>query len=491
MRILVVAVVCALLAVSHAEAGWNQWTTLGPGPNPAPVVIDPLTPATIYTAGPTDAGQVAYRSADGGAHWTSSGAGLAGLVVNTLAVDPKTPSILYAGAIGADDWGVFKSTDGGQTWSPSHAGFPPPPDEESVSGRVIVVVDPQTGSTLYAGTAVGIFKSTNAGASWSAQNAGLSNPFVTALAIDPRSPSTLYAATLGGVFKSTNAAASWSGSHAGLPTQQPSVFALTVDAHDSATVYAGTTAGVFKSTNGGASWTLRPGIEIAPDGHVSAVVVDPQSGSLVYAATFGSGIYRSTDGGQSWAPFNAGLPGRFVKGLAISPSGACLHAAEAGGVFSFVTTFDPCASPVNPFIGVNANRFEAGQTLSASVGLLNLGGPGAIDAYLGVVVHDGHDTTVFFTSASTFALGTFDDLSSYRPVATGVPLATAFATSIADFFSYRWAGAEPSAEYTFFIYAVRAGALADGVLSPEEVLGFATTGFSFMSDRDVLSPNTN
>ena len=479
MRVVIVALSSVLVAVGHVEAGWNQWTTMGPTGNPVAVTIDPLTPAILYTAGPTDEGSAVYKSTDGGAHWSARGDGLTGLHVSALAVDPRTPATVYAGAVGADVFGVFKSTDGGQHWNPSHAGFPTAPDNESLAGPFHIVVDPQTPSTLYAGTVVGVFKSTNAGAFWGAQNTGLSDTLVTALAIDPRNPSSLYVATSAGVFKSVDAGGHWTSSNAGLPSEPPDVRALTVDPRDSATVYAGTGVGVFKSTDGGAHWTPRPGVEVSPSGYVSAVVVDPQTSGTVYAATLGTGVYKSTDGGQTWAPFNAGLFGRSLAGLQISPSGACLHAADAAGVFSLVTRADPCASPVDAFIGVDGSRFEAGQTLSASVGLLNLGGPGAFDVYLGVVVPDANDTTVFFTSANTFALGTFADFTSYRPLATGLPLASAFGTLVPNFFSYRWTGAEPNGQYTFVFYAVRAGALTDGVLSPDEILAFATAAFSF------------
>jgi hypothetical protein len=479
MRILVIALSSVLIVVSDAAAGWNQWTTMGPGGNPLPVAIDPLTPATLYTAGPSDEGSSIYKSTDGGAHWSASSDGLTGLEVGALAVDPKTPTTVYAGGVGPEVFGVFKSTDGGQHWSPSHSGFPAAPDNESLAGPFHIVVDPQTPSTLYAGTSVGVFKSTNAGGFWSAQNTGLSGTPVTALAIDPKNPSTLFVATPAGVFKSVDAGAHWSSSDAGLGSDSPGVRALTVDPRDSATVYAGTGVGVFKSTDGGANWTPRPGVDVVPPGYVSAVAVDPQTSGTVYAATLGTGVYKSTDGGQTWASFNAGPFSRSLIGLTISPSGACLHASDALGVFSLVTRADPCASPVDPFIGVNANRFEAGQTLSASVGLLNIGSPGAADIYLGVVVPGGEDTTVFFTSANTFALGTLGDFPTYRPIATGVPLTSAFATMLTNFFSYQWTGAEPNASYTFVFYVVRAGALADGALSPDEILAYATATFSF------------
>jgi photosystem II stability/assembly factor-like uncharacterized protein len=67
---------------------------------------------------------------------------------------------------------------------------------------VALAIDPQTPTTLYAGTYDGVFQSTDGGASWSAANNGLTNTDVQALAIDPQTPTTLYAVTWGGgVFK--------------------------------------------------------------------------------------------------------------------------------------------------------------------------------------------------------------------------------------------------------------------------------------------------
>lgn len=486
LRRFVVAVLLALVGVSHGEAGWNQWTSMGPGGNPVPVAIDPVTPATIYSATPNVAG--VFKSTDGGAHWSASSVGLTAPFVTALAVDPQTPTTVYAGAIGTD--ALFKSTDGGVHWSASNAGFPPPFCNETICTALTVsalVVDPQTPATVYAGTDVGVFKSTDGGSSWIASNTGLTDLVVGVLTMDPQTPATLYAATLAGVFKSTDGGAHWTASDTGLPhaficcplvAVVPSVFSLTVDPQTPATVYAGTANGVFKSTDGGAHWGFSMTGVASVGGHVSAVAIDPQAPATLYAATFGAGVFRSTDGGQSWGPFNAGLPDLFLSGLQMSPSGACLHAADPLGVFSFVTRPDPCASPVNPFISVNEASFTVGQTLTASVGLMNLGGPGPVDIYLGIFLPDG-STIVFFTGAEGVAFGNFGDLASYRPVARGVTLAEAFAVTVPSFFSHQWTDAEPPGNYAFLFYAVQAGALADGILTDDEVLAFAFTPFSF------------
>ena len=126
------------------------------------VAIDPVTPATVYTARLNQ--KAVFKSTDGGAHWTASDEGITAVFVTALAVDPRTPTTVYAGTSGFDVWGVFKSVDGGIHWNPSNAGFPPVLDNIS-SAITTLVVDPQSPATLYAGTTVGVFKSTDAGAS--------------------------------------------------------------------------------------------------------------------------------------------------------------------------------------------------------------------------------------------------------------------------------------------------------------------------------------
>src|SRR5947208_10604439 len=95
------------------------------------------------------------------------------------------------------------------------------PHSETINA---LAIDPQTPTTLYAGTSGdGIFKSTDGGGNWSAVNTGLTTPYgaiwVNALAIDPQTPTTLYAASSGGgVFKSTDGGGTWSAVNTGFAT---------------------------------------------------------------------------------------------------------------------------------------------------------------------------------------------------------------------------------------------------------------------------------
>jgi hypothetical protein len=251
------------------------------------------------------------------------------LVVFTLAIDPLTPTTLYAGSPGT---GVFKSTNGGQSWSAINTGL-------GLLDVRALAIDPLTPTTLYASSpSKGVFKSTNGGQSWSAINTGLGSFYVHALAIDPLTPTTLYAGTFSrGVFKSTNGGQSWS--NTGLDNIE--VRALTIDPLTPTTLYAGTSFGAFKSTNGGADWstilstvqvlTPLPGLRLL---NVGALAIDPLTPTTLYAGTFSDGVFKSTNGGQSWSAINTGLDDLVVFTLAIDPqTPTTLYAGTGGGVF--------------------------------------------------------------------------------------------------------------------------------------------------------------
>jgi hypothetical protein len=156
-----------------------------------------------------------------------------------LVVDPQTPTTLYAGFGGFRNvFGsgrLYKSVDGGSDWVPAM---------EGLTSVAALAIDPQVTSTIYAGSGREVFKSTNGGGSWSPSSTGLSAQDVVALAVHPDAPSIVFAGTYGGgVFRSTDNGASWSS----MDKQPPNlrVRALAINAR-SDTLYAGTDgAGVF------------------------------------------------------------------------------------------------------------------------------------------------------------------------------------------------------------------------------------------------------
>src|SRR2546427_404071 len=175
------------------------------------------------------------------------------------------------------------------------------PHSETINA---LAIDPQTPTTLYAGTSGhGVFKSADGGGNWSAVNTGLTTPYgaiwVTALPIDAMTPTALYESWTGGaVFKSTDGGESWSIVDTGL--HAPVVGALAIDPKAPSTVYAGTgTAGAFKSTGGGASWSA---VFTGPSNlsvGVRDLAIDPQTPNTLHARN-GGDVCKRTDRDNMW-----------------------------------------------------------------------------------------------------------------------------------------------------------------------------------------------
>ena len=140
-------------------------------------------------------------------------------------------------------------------------------------------------------------------------------------------------------------------------------------------------------------------------------------------------------------------------------------------------------SPLTPSTGVNQPAFVTGQTLVLSLGLGNPGIAGTADIYLALVLPDG--TALFvkqipITGSSSVAFGNILNFTSYQPVATGIPLGSAFSASVPSFVSYQWTGTEPPGGWMWLLLVVTSGALSDGVLATSELLDASLTPFSFM-----------
>ncbi|WP_420379964.1 T9SS type A sorting domain-containing protein [Gilvibacter sp.] len=141
---------------------------------------------------------------------------------------------------------------------------------------------------------------------------------ISDIAIDPIDPDTYYVgAASGGIFKSTDAGATW------LPIfdgqQYLSIGDIEISATDSNKIYVGTGEpnagggslaydgnGIFKSTDGGLSWESKG----LPDiGSVGKIVIDPTDDETLYVGAMGplfrddpnKGVYKSTDGGDTWS----------------------------------------------------------------------------------------------------------------------------------------------------------------------------------------------
>ena len=265
-----------------------------------------------------------YKSIDGGANWFGSGSGLTrtdfdprdacscGATNLGLAVDPVSPGTVYVGTYWA---GVFKSADNGAHWDASNAGL------RAISGRL--AIDPQDPRTLYLASWNRVFKTSDSGMNWSPGAWGLPDVGLTMLAVDPQTSGVAYAGSAetedgpgGRIFKTVDGGTSWQ--DAGLD-QPSSILVLAFDPLNPETVYAGTGVGLFRAAGGGGSWTATGPSAPAPLGVFSlpiySIPIDRQNPSTIYVGV--------QIGGQASKIYKRGMAAQVgVRGVPGCPTAA-------------------------------------------------------------------------------------------------------------------------------------------------------------------------
>jgi uncharacterized protein (TIGR03437 family) len=354
--------------------GAASWSASGAGVLSAfvrAVAVHPTDARTAYTA--THGGL--FKSTDGGGTWLPANLtapGIGPLQAYDIALDPSGPNRLYVVAVR----GVHKSEDGGASFEERNNGLG---SLALTTPFNCVAVDPATPTTVYVGTNAGVFKTTNGAASWAAASEGLIPPFggatlrVNRLVIDPANPAVVYAATPRGVYKTTNGGAAWAPANTGLgpPNNSPEVLSLAVDPKSPATLYAGVTApngGVFKTTDGGGTWAVSnagltvAGQTISPT--VLSLAVDPATPTTVYAGT-NAGVFRTANGGANWAASGAGLTNVYANALAVAPSSpATVYAGMFTGPDGFLAKFAADGSRVNYLAYFGGNEADEARAVA-------------------------------------------------------------------------------------------------------------------------------
>jgi photosystem II stability/assembly factor-like uncharacterized protein len=171
-------------------------------------------------------------------------------------------------------------------------------------------------------------------------NAASGAQWVRALAFS--TPPSVVVAGLegGGVFRSVNGGATWSAFNDGLPNPLITNVRALLTSSTGTTIIAGTDLGLFRSSGGGAWQPLAQGPEPDPakptklNGSVQALL-SVTGGSTVLAGVFSGGVFRSTDGGETWSPppANSGMPAaETVYGLTENVPGL-VYATAGSGVY--------------------------------------------------------------------------------------------------------------------------------------------------------------
>jgi photosystem II stability/assembly factor-like uncharacterized protein len=341
--------------------GGRAWAPIAAPPDAVQVLAAGDSPDVIY-AGAAHRGVL--RSGDGGRTWQVGDAHLRAAAVTALAVDPADAAKLYAYANGE---GLFVSRTGGGHWrgTPS-AGVGVP----SALGAVTLAIDPVATGTIYLGSQAGLEKSTDAGATWvQLQPQGGACFRVGSLAVDPSSPATLYATgeiasscSSSGVF----ACSAFESRDGGISWSCLAVDLIRIVAAPSSpgTLYglgpADATSGaqpLYRTTDGGATWAVVAGVLPGPPPAALTLLVDPTDAQRLFVATGGGEVWRSVDGGQHWSEMDGGLPAAGVQLLlAIDPlNPATIYAASSEiGVYRSIdagSSWQPLLSGLPPLHG--------------------------------------------------------------------------------------------------------------------------------------------
>jgi len=276
--------------------------------------------------------------------WIRTGGPLGGLGYD-VRIRPDNVDVMYVTDAYA---GVFTSTDAGETWSPANEGITV---RVGMSGDAIPIfcltIDPNDHNILWAGTQDkrGIFRSLNGGATWTQMNNGVveeTGITFRGFTIEPGNSDVIYAAaeigswvwageertgrefgmTEGVVYKTTDGGQNWQEVWRGDNLARY----VWIDPRDVDVVYVSTGifdreaansdpnaanksdgaggVGILKSTDGGQTWnTINNGLENL---YVGTLFMHPENPDILLAGTGnnqyreGSGVYISTDAGNSW-----------------------------------------------------------------------------------------------------------------------------------------------------------------------------------------------
>lgn len=300
--------------------------------------ISPLPP---YNAFAVLNGSVLYRSTDDGATWVSSG-DLAGYVwvEAALAAHPTDPDGLF---VGTSD-GLFRTTDGGSSWTDLSAGLP----DQSLDA---VAVDPAAPQTIFAGTGESwAIKSTDGGVTWADASGMVKDDAIQAVVVDATAPSRVYAVGVdGGFVHSTDAGETWARAADDGGTVVTNGQQLAVDPTNPNVMYLAALAGIWKTTDAGIAWTNITQNDIGWQLFLS-VELDPGAPAKIFAGTDANGLYRSTDGGETWTDTASGPLNENINDIALDPaSSQVLYLGAPSGVWRSTDGGDTFAPKSNGF----------------------------------------------------------------------------------------------------------------------------------------------
>lgn len=226
--------------------------------------------------------------------------------INRIAVHPSNANIMYVTSAGGGLWGT---KDRGASWAPLT-------DKLPMIHTTGIIIDRDNPNTLFLSTgdlymrSLGIYTSTDAGLTWSPGGLNsIANLNIRNLRQHPTNSSLLYAVSNLGLYRSSDKGVTWSKMNTGYTNDlydlefspsNPNTQYLSKQSYNFDTSKWETQ--IMQSLDSGSSWATRL---IVSDGRRAEIAVSAQDANYVYVVMANAngalmGIYRSTDGGNSF-----------------------------------------------------------------------------------------------------------------------------------------------------------------------------------------------
>lgn len=277
------------------------------------IAVDPTDPDVVYSGYQRkvfENNSGVYKRNGVDANWEEIFTVPNSLGVKSVEVDPSNPNRVYAGVAGSEG-GIFFSNDHGETWQKLNEDL----TFTTIWGHSQLQIDPTDKNTVYAGTwGGGTYKTINGAQDWSLldENHTFSPTF---LAISKKDPNTIYACdrTEPKIHRSDDAGETWY-TYYDFGEGHMLTSAVVIDPDDPDVIYAAT----FKPpmAHGGILMKIKDGQGIADlssglPRSVLDIEIDVNNPSVLYVTTHIHGVFKSTNGGDSWEQLDdrgTGLP---------------------------------------------------------------------------------------------------------------------------------------------------------------------------------------
>ena len=218
---------------------------------------------------------------------------------------------------------------------------------------LVHTVDAETQQPGYlAATNTGLYRSLDPNKGWQRLSYGSFDPRTTCISTNLKTPETIWVGTPNsGVLVSHDSGKTWQ-QVTGVPNVVP-VNTIVQDPQRPDYLYVGTKQALFMSHDDGRTWSRRGGN--LPFGDFTSILVNPRNGDEIFAgnayqiADVGGGVFRSTDGGKTWAridPKGQRLPSQRIWALAFDAQdqNVLFVGSHSAGVYVVPRTSDALSS---------------------------------------------------------------------------------------------------------------------------------------------------